>query len=276
MGADPASNRVRWPRRKPRCWQCLATISPADPYCPCCGANPNEVRTRPRSRRGDGGGLANGATIMVFILAMFGAAGFAFSNMRDSAGSGSARLGASTRGHPTATARTLAPTLTDHPTPTSAPDQRKRRAPRGIPADAVLGIISAIRTGDTFEIAVGGRAFLTHLAGVDAPEPTSTVPGECYGDEAKDRLGDLVVVGMPIWVSPDPAKLPTTATFEGYAWTWDILGRNPRFVNEVLVRGGYARYAPPAPDMGYDEPARLRDAQAEATGGRQGLWGGCP
>ncbi len=138
----------------------------------------------------------------------------------------------------------------------------------------MLGVVATIRTGDTMEITVGERTFEVELAGIDAPEPAS-MGDECFGDEAKEQLGNLLDEGSPIWVSPDPATLPASATFEGYAWTWDLLGSNARFVNEVLVRGGYARFSPPAPDIGFDEPRRLLRAQAAARTDGEGLWGMC-
>jgi endonuclease YncB( thermonuclease family) len=136
--------------------------------------------------------------------------------------------------------------------------------------------VVAIRSGDTVEIAIDGRIYVARLAGIEAPEPTTAAAGDCYGDEAKDRLGELLIVGLPIWVSPDPATMGAAGSFTGYVWTWDLFGRHPRFVNEALLAGGFARFAPPAPDAGYDEPARLRQAQSAAVAQRRGLWGGCP
>lgn len=136
------------------------------------------------------------------------------------------------------------------------------------------GSVGTIRTGDSLEVIVGERTFLIELAGIDAPEPAS-MGDECYGDEAKERLGELLDEGSPIWVSPDPATLSPSATFKGYAWTWGIFGTNTRFVNEELVRGGYVRFSPPAPDMGFDEPRRLLQAQADAKLESAGLWGAC-
>jgi endonuclease YncB( thermonuclease family) len=212
----------------------------------------------------------------VVVLAFGAGLSAIISGGRDSAGSlfggnGSSPARSDGAGATSATVHRAATEAESRPTPTEEPPSQKPRAPRGVPDDAVIGWVVAIDAGDTFEVRVGDRAVVLRLAGIDAPDPD----GACYGDEAAARLGELVRVGSPIWVLPDPTTLESLGPFTGNAWTWDLLGRNPRFVNEELVRGGNARYTPPAFDDGYDEPARLLAAQADALAARRGLWGEC-
>jgi micrococcal nuclease len=113
--------------------------------------------------------------------------------------------------------------------------------------------------GDTVELSGIGRS---RLIGIDTPEVYGTV--ECFGPQASAYAKRLLAGRRLRW---RPGVEPRDRYGRALVYLW--LG-DGRFVNELLVAGGYARTLPIAPNVRY--AALLRRRAAEARAGSRGLW----
>lgn len=110
--------------------------------------------------------------------------------------------------------------------------------------------------GDTIEIE-GGRRI--RYIGVNTPETY-----ECYYQQAKDKNKELVE-GKEIIIEKDVSETDRYGRLLRYVWVDNI------FVNEYLVREGYAQVATYPPDVKYQD--NFLEAQREARENSRGLWG---
>jgi micrococcal nuclease len=121
--------------------------------------------------------------------------------------------------------------------------------------------------GDTVEVRVGGATEDVRYIGVDTPE--TVAPGEpvgCLGHAASRFNADLVE-GRRVRLVFDRERRDQYGRLLAYVWLGD------RLVNGALVRGGYARTLPIAPNTAHaGRFARLEQAAADAG---RGLWGRC-
>lgn len=104
------------------------------------------------------------------------------------------------------------------------------------------------------------------LIGIDTPEAGPTP--ECWADEARAHLAELLPEGSTVWAAPD------RDTWDDYdrrlfnLWTED-----GTFVNLELVAAGDAAAIRVWPNVAYD--VLLVGAQAEAEKAGAGRWGAC-
>lgn len=150
--------------------------------------------------------------------------------------------------------------------------------------------VSCVIDGDTFDIGACGDPAdeRIRLLGVAAPEIAHDQPAECYGDEAHDALDDLLT-GRELTLTFDTRCEGVYGRTLAYAWLLhgelsdsqfsqefpDTPTGEGGFVNEWLLRWGYARR--------YNEDLegdlllgdRLDRAEEEARNARRGLWSAC-
>lgn len=154
-----------------------------------------------------------------------------------------------------------------------APDDVRRT---GVPHGAETARVVRHVDGDTLRVTPSGRSEIlpdgetsVRLLEIDTPEVDGYGgAGECYGDEASEALATLLPVGDPVHVLPDRELLDRYDRTLLYLWTDDGV-----FVNEELVRLGYARAVLYEPNDRYID--RMRAAEEEARGADRGLWGAC-
>ena len=122
------------------------------------------------------------------------------------------------------------------------------------------GQVKVIRVidGDTIEIAGGSRV---RYIGIDAPEVYPQM--EFYGPEARDKNKELVEGKMVILKRDVSDK-------DRYGRLLRYVDQDGLFVNEELVRLGYARAVPYPPDTRYQE--QLVKVEEEARNAQRGLW----
>ena len=101
---------------------------------------------------------------------------------------------------------------------------------------------------------------------IDTPE-LQPAP-ECYGEEAADRLAELVPRGSRVRVEADRDLHDRYGRVLLYLWTEEGVS-----VEEVLLREGYARVLYVRPNDRHLDHFRAVEAQARAQ--RRGLWGAC-
>ncbi len=129
-------------------------------------------------------------------------------------------------------------------------------APRGSAATAT---VTRIIDGDTVVLAGVGRS---RLIGIDTPEVYGTA--ECFGREAS-AFAKRLLAGRR--VRSERGVEPRDRYGRALVYLWLDDGR---FVNELLVAGGYARTLSIAPNVRF--AARLGRRAREARAAGRGLW----
>jgi len=136
------------------------------------------------------------------------------------------------------------------------------------PEDAVSLIVTYVFDGDTIEAADPATDERTRvrLIGIDTPEGTPAP--ECWADEARSHLAELLPEGATVWAAPDAEPFDRYDRSLLYLWTDD-----GRFVNYELVAAGDAEAMRIAPNTAHAELLGAAQSQAEAS--RAGRWGAC-
>lgn len=138
------------------------------------------------------------------------------------------------------------------------------RAPAG-----VEGTVTRVVDGDTVHVDLDGRDETVRYIGVDTPE--SVKPGtavQCFAEEASARNAALVD-GEDVRLRFDVERRDRYGRLLAYVYRV----RDGAFVNERLVREGYARPLTIPPNVRHaDRFARLAGEAREAE---RGLWRAC-
>ncbi len=134
--------------------------------------------------------------------------------------------------------------------------------PRGVPSARVVRVVD----GDTLVLALGGRPVRVRLIGLDAPE--TWVRHDCFGVQASRALRRLAPPGAVVRVVGDRRPYDRYGRRLLYVWT-----ARGRFVEEELVRGGFARALPIPPNTRHAALLRAAELAARRTGA--GLWRAC-
>lgn len=139
-----------------------------------------------------------------------------------------------------------------------------RVAPSKLPEGAVFGegvVVARVIDGDTFELTTGEKV---RLIGVDSPESVKQrTPVQCFGKEAADYLKKLIE-GKEVRLEQDVSETDRYGRLLRYVYRSDV------FINETIVREGYAYAATFPPDV--REQERFREAEREARTQKRGLF----
>ncbi|GAA4710087.1 hypothetical protein GCM10023228_14480 [Brevibacillus fulvus] len=123
--------------------------------------------------------------------------------------------------------------------------------------------VKRVVDGDTFEISNGEKV---RLIGVDTPETVKpNTPVQPYGKEASAYTKKLIE-GKQILLRFDVEPRDTYQRLLAYAYLPD-----GTFLNEKLVREGYARIMTVPPNVAYAD--LFLQAEREAREHKRGLWG---
>ncbi|MCA9388858.1 thermonuclease family protein [Candidatus Berkelbacteria bacterium] len=123
-------------------------------------------------------------------------------------------------------------------------------------------LVTKIIDGDTIELETGQRV---RYIGIDTPEITKGKK-ECYGQSAKAYNQDLIL-NKKITLIKDVSETDRYGRLLRYIYLDDV------FVNEQLVKNGYAYAATFPPDVKFSNYFIQLENQARSLG--LGLWGGC-
>jgi endonuclease YncB( thermonuclease family) len=135
------------------------------------------------------------------------------------------------------------------------------------PVQAV--VVERIIDGDTIEVRGDGdilpemSSLPVRLLEIDAPEV-----GSCYSSEATARIAELIPVGSSIRIERDKDLKDPYDRYLLYIWN-----DQEDFVNESLVRDGYATAVLYEPNDKYWQTISQADDAAEQNG--SGLWSAC-
>lgn len=120
--------------------------------------------------------------------------------------------------------------------------------------------------GDTLVVLVDDQREVVRLIGINAPEHGRDP--ECFGEEAAAFAAALLPAGATVLLERDVTDRDQFGRLLRYVWTTD-----GTFVNDALVRGGYARVSTFPPDVRWT--AALLEAERAARETQTGLWGAC-
>ncbi|USG63694.1 thermonuclease family protein [Brevibacillus ruminantium] len=127
----------------------------------------------------------------------------------------------------------------------------------------ISATVSRVVDGDTFEISTGEKV---RLIGVDTPETVKpNHPVEPYGKEASD-FSKKLLTGQEVRLVFDVEPYDRYKRLLAYVYLSD-----GTFVNEKLVRDGYARIMTVPPNVAKAD--LFLEAEREARENNRGLWG---
>lgn len=127
-------------------------------------------------------------------------------------------------------------------------------------SEQVFKVVKVV-DGDTITLS-DGRTI--RYIGIDTPEtvdPRKAV--QCYGKEASDKNKELVE-GKEVRLEKDVSEYDKYKRTLRYIYIGDI------FVNDYLVRNGYAKSSSYPPDIKHQE--QFREAEQEARENKRGMW----
>jgi endonuclease YncB( thermonuclease family) len=131
----------------------------------------------------------------------------------------------------------------------------------------VEATVTRVVDGDTIVVSLEGITYRVRYIGIDTPETVHpSEPVECFGKEASDKNSELVA-GKTVRLEKDISDTDRYGRLLRYVWVGDI------FVNDYLVRQGYAYASTYPPDVKYAQ--QFAQAQSEAEANNRGLWAAC-
>jgi micrococcal nuclease len=133
------------------------------------------------------------------------------------------------------------------------------------PTARVLRVVD----GDTILVAVGGRQERVRYIGVDTPETVKpNTPVQCFGKRAS-AANHRLVDGREVRLVADAEARDRYGRLLAYVYR----ASDGLFVNEALVRGGYATTLTIAPNVRFSSRFAALARQARDAG--RGLWSAC-
>jgi len=134
-------------------------------------------------------------------------------------------------------------------------------------------LVTEVIDGDTIKVSSGQTV---RLLGIDTPETKDPRrPVGCFGKEASNEVKSLLE-GRKVLLEKDISDTDKYGRLLRYIY----LPLDPStgsgkvlFVNDYLVREGFATVYTYPPDVKYNE--QLREAESKAREGNKGLWGRC-
>jgi micrococcal nuclease len=143
-------------------------------------------------------------------------------------------------------------------------EDRSAGAPQGV------ATVTHVVDGDTIDVRIGGRDERVRLIGVDTPETKQpNTPVECFGLEATAFTQSLLPEGTVVRLTRDVVPRDDYGRLLAYVHRAD----DDLFVNDALVRGGYAQPFTFPPNVTYAE--QFVDAARDAEAASAGLWSAC-
>jgi micrococcal nuclease len=130
-------------------------------------------------------------------------------------------------------------------------------------ADSLVKV-TRVLDGDTVELETGQKV---RYIGINTPETVdSRKTVQCFGKEASSKNKELVE-GKKVRLEKDVSETDKYGRLLRYVYVGDI------FVNDYLVREGYAYATSYPPDVKYQD--QFKKASEEAQKENKGLWGSC-
>lgn len=141
-------------------------------------------------------------------------------------------------------------------------------APKATPSSSISNYekakVAFVYDGDTIELTNG---YKVRYIGINTPEINSKkVAGECFGKEAWE-INKQLVNGQTIEMVKDISETDKYGRLLRYVWIDNV------FINDFLIRQGYARIESIPPDIRYS--SKLQQSEQEAKENKRGIWKNC-
>lgn len=125
-------------------------------------------------------------------------------------------------------------------------------------------LVSRVIDGDTIELSSGEKV---RYIGIDTPETKDPrKPVQCFGKEAYLKNKELVE-GKAVKMEKDISERDKYGRLLRYVFVGDL------FINDYLVRQGFARVYSYPPDIKYQ--SQFLEAERQARENNRGLWPSC-
>ena len=148
--------------------------------------------------------------------------------------------------------------------PASQVEQTQSPSPQTLAENRQRAKVIRVIDGDTIEIEGGQKV---RYIGIDTPETVHPdMKVQCFGKEATDKNKELTE-GKTVELEKDISETDKYGRLLRYVYINDL------FVNDYLVRQGFAHASSYPPDIKYQD--RFRQAEQEAMANNRGLWGAC-
>ena len=137
------------------------------------------------------------------------------------------------------------------------------------PARELGGRVVRVTDGDTIRVALRGRVQRVRYIGIDTPESVKPdAPVQCYAHRAAAENARLVA-GRRVRLVLDVETHDRFGRLLAYVYREE----DGLFVNQALVRGGFARTLTVPPNVRYARRFAALARQARRAG--RGLWSAC-
>jgi micrococcal nuclease len=137
--------------------------------------------------------------------------------------------------------------------------------------------VSQVVDGDTIKTIIDGHSITIRLLGINTPETVKpNWPVECYGPEASEEVKSLLTgKSVSLSLNPDYERIDKYGRLLAYVRLGDASAIDNEFVNEYLVKEGYAREYTFNDKNPYQYQKQFKDDEATAKAAGKGLWGKC-
>lgn len=171
------------------------------------------------------------------------------------------------------------PSTTPVPTPVASPLDTEAEEAKGMETEPTSAIqdstptvlVTRVIDGDTIEIE-GGQT--VRYIGINTPETKDPRRGvECFGDVAYLKNKELVE-GKQVILAKDVSETDRFGRLLRYVYIPTPTVQATLFINEYLIREGFANASSYPPDVRYQD--LFRQAEKEARQNQKGLWAACP
>jgi micrococcal nuclease len=136
--------------------------------------------------------------------------------------------------------------------------------------------VSQVVDGDTIKATIDGHSITIRLLGINTPETVKpNWPVECYGPEASAEMKSLLT-GKSVLLSLNPSyeRIDKYGRLLAYV-RLDGTANGEMFVNEMLIKEGYAREYTFNEKNPYQYQKQFKDDEVVAKDAGKGLWGKC-
>jgi micrococcal nuclease len=141
-----------------------------------------------------------------------------------------------------------------------------------VPSSFTKAQVTKVVDGDTIDVEINGEKKTVRFVGINTPETVDPRrPVQCFGKEASDETKKLLT-GQTVFLEKDISETDKYDRLLRYVYLPQTDG-NLLFVDDYLVREGFAQVSTYPPDVKYVE--RFTAAEHEAQQNNRGLWGKC-
>lgn len=155
------------------------------------------------------------------------------------------------------------------PSPIPITDFKEATGSAVVGVQGERAIVSKVVDGDTIDLEDGRTV---RFIGMDTPETLDPRrPVGCFGKEASNETKSLLTNKVVI-LQKDVSDNDKFGRILRYIYL-PLENGQTLFVNDYLVREGYAKVYTYPPDVKFDK--QFRQAEIEAREGRRGLWQAC-